>query len=228
MEELAPRMHPDPPGACPSRGVRLYPPVPGAFSQSMTPDPPPPIPPETPTPAAVPPPLPRLLAWAVDCTAVLLWAGVLVAVVLGWPATTLAPGVPLGAAEGHFVSFLTLTLPALLYFALFESSAWRGTPGKRLLNLQVEGVGGGRLPLERALLRGAVRLLPWEVAHFALWRIPGWPAEATGVPLVSAMALLGVWFLVGLYLWTLLAASDGRALWDHLASSRVITRPARE
>lgn len=189
----------------------------------MTPDPPPSIPSESPRAGAPSPALPRLLAWGVDCTAILLWAGVLAAVFLGLPQASRTAGFPLGAAEGHWVAFLTLTLPALLYFALSESSPWQGTPGKRLLHLRVEGWDGGRLPLGRALLRGAIRLLPWEVAHFALWRIPGWPLEATGVPLVSAVALVGVWFLVGLYLWTLVTAPDGRALWDHLARSRVVT-----
>jgi uncharacterized RDD family membrane protein YckC len=50
-----------------------------------------------------------------------------------------------------------LGLP-ILYFALFESSSWRATPGKRLFGLQVaEELTGRRISSGNAALRTFVR-----------------------------------------------------------------------
>jgi uncharacterized RDD family membrane protein YckC len=161
----------------------------------------------------------------VDCLVIVLWAAVLAGLILGLSGGPGSLGGAPDQGEGHLTGFLTLTVPAILYFALCESAPWRATPGKRLLGLRVHAADGGRLSLGRALLRAAVRLLPWELAHFALWRIPGWPAGVSQIPVDSLVALAAVWFLVGLYAWTLVAAPDGRAPWDHLAGSRVARSP---
>lgn len=46
-----------------------------------------------------------------------------------------------------------------LYFALFESSGWHATPGKRMLRIEVTDVNGVHLRFGRATLRFAGRLL---------------------------------------------------------------------
>jgi uncharacterized RDD family membrane protein YckC len=46
-----------------------------------------------------------------------------------------------------------------LYFALFESSGWHATPGKRVLRIEVTDVNGVHLRFGRATLRFAARLL---------------------------------------------------------------------
>ncbi len=63
---------------------------------------------------------------------------------------------------------LTVSLPVWAYFTLFESSGWQATPAKRLLGLRVTTLGGGRAGLGRALLRTALKLLPWELTHLTL------------------------------------------------------------
>ena len=52
-------------------------------------------------------------------------------------------------------------LCSLLYHAVFEASPWRGSPGKRLLGLDVTDRDGGRIALPRALLRNAAGALSW-------------------------------------------------------------------
>jgi uncharacterized RDD family membrane protein YckC len=76
---------------------------------------------------------------------------------------------------GHGVAFLTLTLPVVLYFAVLEASRAQATPGKRALRVRVTTVDGGRIPLRRSLVRAALKFLPWEVAHTAIWHVPGHP-----------------------------------------------------
>ena len=68
--------------------------------------------------------------------------------------------------EGYI--FLTISLPIWCYFTLCEGSRWQATVGKRLLGLQVVTVAGQRVGWGRALLRTAVKLLPWDIAHLTV------------------------------------------------------------
>ena len=47
--------------------------------------------------------------------------------------------------SAHISSFLLVTLPVILYFALLEASSGQGTWGKRRLNLRVVRTDGARL-----------------------------------------------------------------------------------
>jgi uncharacterized RDD family membrane protein YckC len=46
-----------------------------------------------------------------------------------------------------------------LYFAVFESSGWRGTPGKRMLGIRVTDETGGRIGFGRATGRNFAKIL---------------------------------------------------------------------
>jgi uncharacterized RDD family membrane protein YckC len=122
----------------------------------------------------------RLAAFAVDYVLILAWIGLISAVGLG--ARSLL-GMRLGTITsdrdkliGHAISFLVLTLPVVLFFAIAEHCPWRGTPGKRLLGLEVVSIdGGGTVPWSRCVVRAAVKFAPWEVAHTVIWHSPGQP-----------------------------------------------------
>jgi uncharacterized RDD family membrane protein YckC len=133
-----------------------------------------------------------------------------------------APRTRRGRLLGQAMSAGALTLPVALYFALNEAAPGQATPGKRALGLRVVGTAtaGGRLPLRRSLLRSAVKLAPWEVAHAALWQTPGWPARPEpGAATVTgaALALLGAaWYTACLF------TGDRRTPYDRAAGSRVV------
>lgn len=74
------------------------------------------------------------------------------------------------------LAFLTVALPIAfvcgwLYYALFESSAWQGTPGKRLLGLRVSDLRGRPIGFGRATGRFIGRvlegLLPFGIIGYA-------------------------------------------------------------
>jgi uncharacterized RDD family membrane protein YckC len=118
----------------------------------------------------------------------------------------------------HLIGFMTLTLPVLLYFALFEASPWRATPGKRLLSLEVATLRGERASLPKTLPRAAGKFAPWELSHSVLHRIEGWPLDP--VPLSAAQ--YGVFMLVfALCLWYLASLFLGRTPYDRLAGTQV-------
>jgi uncharacterized RDD family membrane protein YckC len=165
----------------------------------------------------------RLFAFVLDCAVILGYAGLLAAVTLAAgritgfgarPPSTLA-----GRFAGHAVAALVLTLPALLYLAASEASARGASLGKHALGLRVVDRGGGPLPFTRSLLRSALKLLPWELAHTALWHTPGWPAQAQP----GAATWIGVGLCYALTAWYVasLFVGSGRTPYDRLASARI-------
>jgi uncharacterized RDD family membrane protein YckC len=125
----------------------------------------------------------------------------------------------------EFSAFLLLVLPVLLYFALFEHSYWQATWGKRKMGLRVTDTHGTRLSFPRSLVRSLLKLVPWELAHACLWRIPGWPlAPTTPSPIITAGLVL-VWVLVGAYLLSMLVSKEYQALYDWIAGTYVVVAP---
>lgn len=124
--------------------------------------------------------------------------------------------------SGEISAFLLLVLPVILYFALFESSSWQATWGKRKIGLCVINAQGERLSLGRSLVRSFIKFLPWELTHACLWRIPGWPFNPqTPSPIISAGLIL-VWIIVGAYLISLLMSKKHQTLYDMIAGSYVV------
>ena len=125
----------------------------------------------------------------------------------------------------EFSAFLLLVLPVILYFALFESSAWQATWGKRKRGLEVITTHGVRLSFPRSLVRSLLKFVPWELTHACLWRIPGWPlAPATPSPIIMAGLIL-VWVLVGAYLTSMFVSKKHQAFYDWIAGTYVIVVP---
>jgi len=132
-------------------------------------------------------------------------------------------GLPRTDAEklrGHAVAFLTLTLPVALYVALSEASRSQATLGKRALGLRVTTTDGGRVPLGHSMVRSAVKFVPWELAHTAIWHTPGQPfVSPPGAWNVAGYALsLGgaTWYAVSLFV------GDRRTPYDHVAGTTVV------
>jgi uncharacterized RDD family membrane protein YckC len=123
--------------------------------------------------------------------------------------------------SGQLLGLSTLTIPVLLYFAGFEASRWQATPGKRLMHLRV-AANGSRASLPRTLARAGIKLLPWEISHTILWRIPGW-LEGRGQP--STLQLLGFGCVgaVCLFYVASLFVGSGRTAYDRLTGTRVVS-----
>ncbi len=159
----------------------------------------------------------RVLAFALDYLVIALYIGLLAALML-------TVGKPLTEAvrtpwQGHLLGFTTLTLPVLLYFTLSEHFAL-GTLGKRLLGLRVEARAGEALPLGSSLLRSAVKFLPWELAHTAIYRVAGWPRAPEPLTVWQILLFSLSLLLVAVYL-TQLFAPPHRPPYDLLSGAAV-------
>ncbi|HMQ30405.1 MAG TPA: RDD family protein [Chloroflexaceae bacterium] len=156
----------------------------------------------------------RLAAYLLDILllfAALAPAGQLVQRTLG-----LAP--PRTGPELARVIAWNFSLPAWLYFTFGDRSRDGMTPGKRLLRVRVRGRRGGRLGFPRALLRTALKLLPWELVHlFAFARSTDLtqfrPDQAAGVAVANALTLA--------YLAVAVASGGRRSVHDLVAGSCV-------
>jgi uncharacterized RDD family membrane protein YckC len=170
-------------------------------------------------------PLRRIGAWLLDYLLIAAYLVLLTAVSLALRASPAQAGFNSAMSQpatAEILGFFLLTVPVVLYFALLEASPHRSTLGKRALRLAVVQRDGRRLSVARALLREAVRFLPWELSHALLWRV-ALSQDRASISLWVTAGFGVVYALVLLYLVTLLIGSH-RTVYDRLAGSIVIQR----
>lgn len=163
----------------------------------------------------------RVLAFAWDYLLIAAYLVVLtaggLAVNLMWPALT--QGLFANSLIAHLVSFLLITLPVSLYFALGEASRGQATWGKRKIGLRVVRTDGTPLNLARSFGRTALKFIPWELAHTLIWQVRF--GAAAQEALINAGFLL-VWALVAANLVSLVLSKTHQTLYDWLAGTCII------
>lgn len=162
----------------------------------------------------------RLGAYAIDCSlafAVLVIPQIGLSIITG------------GASSGWLKTgpqlevwvLSTVSLPVWLYFVLSERSAYQATIGKRLLGLYVTDLDGHRIGFGRALLRTAVKMIPWELTHLSLFfPTPVMFDASSGFR--PALAL--VYLLMALYLAAVIISPRNRSIHDFAAGTVVKRR----
>jgi uncharacterized RDD family membrane protein YckC len=158
----------------------------------------------------------RLFAFAIDWLVVVLWGGAIFGAVM--LATGGQPPRPANPWTAQAIGFLTMTAPVTLYFAICESSRMRASFGKRVLQLVVSRDNGERLPFASALLRNAVKFVPWEFGHMVAQQAifsgdAGFPTWLWAPAIVAYGGPL--WWIVALI-------ATGRTPYDRWASARVV------
>jgi uncharacterized RDD family membrane protein YckC len=157
----------------------------------------------------------RAVAFVIDIALLFLILaplGQLLRLALGWPSSS-----PTGQEIWAFVA-LTFSLPTWTYFVLSDSSARGATIGKRLLGLRVARVSGERVGTVRALLRTALKVVPWETVHLSAFALSSDPAglefhQVIGLTLANLLAV--VYFVV-----TVLTRGR-RSVHDYVAATEV-------
>jgi uncharacterized RDD family membrane protein YckC len=114
-------------------------------------------------------------------------------------------------------AFLTLILPVILTFSYLEGSGRQATFGKRRRRLVVTDAHGRPPGFRRAFVRSAVKFLPWQLGHTAVFHL------ASGS---TSIVFLGLSILAQLLVVAsvLVMAIDARhrALHDWVAGTRVV------
>lgn len=119
----------------------------------------------------------------------------------------------------ELTGFLLLTLPISLYFIWCESFISQGTWGKRKMGIRVVNCALQPIGIGRSIIRTAIKFLPWEAAHFAIWRImlPSHLSETTILVILYAVNAT-----VLIYLLSPLLNKKRKTVYDWVAGTEVI------
>ena len=121
--------------------------------------------------------------------------------------------------QSQVSGILTLTLPVILYFAIFESSLKQATWGKRRQALTVTDKNGNRIRFGRALARAVLKFTPWEIAHTLNWEITYSP-EANPILINTGFAL--VYGLIGVNIASLLVTKKHQTIYDLITNTYIV------
>lgn len=128
---------------------------------------------------------------------------------------------PSSGPEVWLATALNFSLPVWIYFTLSDCRWGGATVGKRLLHLRVVRQGSGSPPgFARALLRTAVKLLPWELVHYSAFGLS--PNLAGFTPLQSAGLILANVLIIA-YVILALVTGGRRSAHDYAAGTQVIS-----
>ena len=123
---------------------------------------------------------------------------------------------------GEIIGFATLTLPVILYFTLSENGKYLGTIGKRKIGLQIVNKSLTKASIKQLLLRNCLKFLPWELAHFFIYRlfyfnslsktIPDW--VLTGLIVSQGLALI--------YLLCIIFTKNNQSIYELISRTIVV------
>jgi uncharacterized RDD family membrane protein YckC len=161
----------------------------------------------------------RLRWWASLWDYLLIVAWVAFLLVIGFIARPLlVPTTGASVLRTDAIAFATTVLPVWLYLTAAESGATQATWGKRRMGLRITTNTGGRPGLSPVMVRNAVKLLPWQLAHIAVARL---------ILGVHAPVLIAVTYTLSLVIPVVSIAMAwrgpaGRALHDYVTGTRVV------
>jgi uncharacterized RDD family membrane protein YckC len=164
----------------------------------------------------------RVKAFAIDYSIILAYIAFLIAATLivysiaGWDVRTARP------VEGQLIGFFTLTLPVILYFTISENCKHAGTIGKRKLHLQVVAADLTKAGRGQLLIRNCIKFLPWELAHFFVFRLVYFTRHDIPTPGLVLTGLVASQGVALLYLLCLVFNKNNRSLYELLSRTRVI------
>jgi uncharacterized RDD family membrane protein YckC len=108
----------------------------------------------------------RFTALLIDYLLLAIYAGVLFLF-----SPILGPLFQKSAGQSEFLGIVLLVIPVFLYFFIFEASYLKATPGKLFFHIKVIKIDGTNFNYKNSLIRSLVKLIPWEIAHFAIWQL---------------------------------------------------------
>jgi uncharacterized RDD family membrane protein YckC len=113
------------------------------------------------------------------------------------------------------------SIPAWLYFVLSDRSRMGATLGKRLLKLKVVNNQNQRLSTGQAVLRTAVKLLPWELVHISAFALS---KNMNAFSTIQTVGLTVANVLVIVYFGVAVLNKGHRSVPDFAAQTRLVSR----
>ena len=125
------------------------------------------------------------------------------------------------AVQSEIVGFILLVVPVFLYFFLFEASHFKATPGKLLFKLNVIKVDGTNFSYKDSFIRSAIKFVPWEIAHFAIWQLV-FPNSSFSY--IAEILLIITNILLVIYIVFPFFNRKARAIYDYVVHTILVVR----
>jgi uncharacterized RDD family membrane protein YckC len=124
----------------------------------------------------------------------------------------------LGGIDPHLLGFLSLTLPVMIYFIVFEFR-YVATLGKRFAGLKVASLDSRRLALTQVIVRNIIKFLPWEFAHTLIYTLMLVPNSADSTPVLFGLVTANIIPII--YIYFVLFGKDHRGPHDLISGTIV-------
>lgn len=155
----------------------------------------------------------RTVAYLIDCALLLL----MLATVGG--AIQINLGVSFQTPrEVYSAILLNFSIPVWIYFTFADFSVRGATIGKRLLQLETVATNGLQLTFGWALIRTAIKLLPWELIHIAAFLLP---ADIGEFQLESLISFGLAYLLIIIYLGVAWRTGGHKSVHDYATGALV-------
>ncbi|MBK9107579.1 MAG: RDD family protein [Saprospiraceae bacterium] len=121
--------------------------------------------------------------------------------------------------ESQLIGFLCLTLPVFLYSYLTEKSNWKGTIGKRILNINVTP--NPAASHDHIFLRNLLKYLPWELAHTGVHWTIYYSQKEMELALWIWGLLMGPQIIAIVYFASIVKTKGERSVYDEIAKTKI-------
>ena len=159
----------------------------------------------------------RLSAFLLDFLIIGAYILVLLGIGIGFNVLTGGTSLLASPIAMNILAFVILVLPVILYFALQESSVHQATFGKRRAKIKVANNQGGRIDFWQALVRSAIKFLPWQLAHMSVIYV--WYSHQSSFSLFAVFVAEGLAIVYVIGLWF---SKKHRTLYDLITGTFVI------
>ena len=123
---------------------------------------------------------------------------------------------------GEIIGFATLTLPVILYFTLSENGKYLGTIGKRKIGLQIVNKSLTKASIKQLLLRNCLKFLPWELAHFFIYRLFYFNSLSKTIPDWVLTGLIVSQGLAVIYLLCIIFTKNNQSIYELISRTIVV------
>ena len=130
----------------------------------------------------------------------------------------------LNPVAGELIAFITLTMPVILYFTLFENGKYAGTIGKRKLGLHVVSNRLTKASPGQLLIRNCIKFLPWELAHFFIFQLFYFNSTNKTTPDWVMTGLIISQLLAVIYLLFMIFNKNNRSIYESFSQTRVVQK----
>jgi uncharacterized RDD family membrane protein YckC len=154
----------------------------------------------------------RSLAFFIDILIlfpILFILNLILIIILGFPST---------GFQIYIRIIISFSIPIWIYFIISDISKNGTTLGKKLMKLQVKTIDEKNLTIRNALIRTAIKLIPWELTHLTFFGLSGnWGDFST----IQIVLVIITYIMIFIYVYFMIRTKGKRGIHDLVAKTIV-------